>query len=169
MNELTNLWNIILESNTFNFVVLVVILAVVMQKLHIADALEKLKNDIIETIEKSKRARAEAEDYLSDAKIKTQNLESEIAERISLANTQAHNVGEMIHEAAQKKIKQLSDNIEKVIEAEEKTIKIKLNDQTAQASIQMAENLIIERLTQDPSLHEKYINESIEELEKAAL
>ena len=46
MNELINLWNIILKSNTFNFIVLVVILAIVMQKLHISDALEKLKTEI---------------------------------------------------------------------------------------------------------------------------
>ena len=43
MNDISNLWTLILESNTFNFIVLVVILAVIMQKLKVADALEKLK------------------------------------------------------------------------------------------------------------------------------
>ena len=169
MNELINLWNIILKSNTFNFIVLVVILAIVMQKLHISDALEKLKTEIVEKIEKSKKAKSDAIICLSDAKSKTENLDAEISEKISLANSQAHNVGEMIHETAQRKIKQITDNIEKVIKAEEKTIAIKLNDQTAQASIRLAEDIIRKQLQQDPSLHDRYINESLEELEKAAL
>lgn len=41
MNELANFWNIIVESNTFNFAVLLVIFAVLYKKMNVADGIEK--------------------------------------------------------------------------------------------------------------------------------
>ncbi|MBR6099154.1 ATP synthase F0 subunit B [bacterium] len=169
MNELVNLWNLILESNTFNFVVLIVILAIVMQKLHISDVIEKMKDEIIDKIEKSKLAKEDAAEYLADAKLKVEHLEEDIAKKIALADTQAHNVGETIKEAAQRKLKQIENNVEKVIEAEEKTIVTSLSDEASLESVRLAEQIIREKLAKDPSLHDRYINESIEELEKAVL
>lgn len=169
MNEISNLWNIILESNTFNFVVLLVILVAVMQKLHISDTLEGIKQEIIQKIEKAKQAKSDAQQYLIDAKSKNEHLQEEVAQKLALANNQAHNVGEMIRETAQKKIKQLSDNVEKVIEAEEKTLAITLNDNTVQASVKLAQDIILDKLAKNPELHEKYINESIENIEKVQL
>ena len=169
MNEFINLWNLILESNAFNFVVLIVMLAIVMQKLHISDKLEAIKNEIIDKIEKSRQAKDDAADFLADAKSKVEHLEEDIAERLALADSQAHNVGETIKESAQRKLKQIEDNVEKVIKAEEKTIVTKLSDEVADASVKMAEQIIREKLRQDASLHDRYIQESIEELEKAVL
>lgn len=42
MNELANFWNIIVESNTFNFAVLLVIFAVLYKKMNVADGIEKI-------------------------------------------------------------------------------------------------------------------------------
>ncbi len=81
MNEFVNLWNLILESNTFNFVVLVVILVIVMQKLHISDKLEDIKHEIIDKIEKSKQAKEDAAYSLADAKTKIEHLEEDIEEK----------------------------------------------------------------------------------------
>lgn len=169
MSELINLWDIILKSNTFNFVVLLVIIVIVMQKLHLTEVLENIKNEIIERIEKAKQAKADAENYLAESKLKIENLDSEISEKISLAYTQANNVGDMIRETAQKKIKQVNDNVDKVIFAEEKKISTLLNDRTALASVELAESIIREKLANTPSLHDKYINDSILEIEKTVL
>ena len=45
------IWNLILESNTFNFVVLVIILAVILHKMNFLSVLENLKENIINRIE----------------------------------------------------------------------------------------------------------------------
>ena len=169
MNGIINLWNLILESNTFNFVVLLVILVIVMQKLHISDALENIKNEIIENIEKAKKTKQEAELSLADAKAKIEHLDDELGERIALATQQAHNVGEQIQENTKRRIKQIENNIEKVIETEEKTIITSLSDETSMESIKLAEEIKRKKLKDDPSLHDRYIQESIDELEKAVL
>lgn len=55
MNELANFWNIIVESNTFNFAVLLVIFAVLYKKMNVADGIEKIKQGIINSINSAKR------------------------------------------------------------------------------------------------------------------
>ena len=39
-----SVWNLILESNTFNFIVLVIIIAFLMKKVNAGTALENIKN-----------------------------------------------------------------------------------------------------------------------------
>ena len=54
MNELANFWNIIVESNTFNFAVLLLIFAILYKKLNISNTVEKIKQDVINTINNEK-------------------------------------------------------------------------------------------------------------------
>ena len=54
MNELANFWNIIVESNTFNFAVLLLIFAILYKKLNISNTVEKIKQDVINTINNAK-------------------------------------------------------------------------------------------------------------------
>ena len=46
MNELANFWNTIVQTNTFNFAILVLIFAIVFKKIKVGDILENLKEDI---------------------------------------------------------------------------------------------------------------------------
>lgn len=166
MSEFANFWNLILESNTFNFIVLLVLLTIVMQKLKISDAVEKLKDEIVEAIENSKRARANAEKNYSDAKSKIEHIEDEISERLSIASKQAENIAGSISENVSRKLKQIENNALKVIEAEEKTLLTSLTDKTSKSSVELASNYIKLMLEKQPDLHKKYIEESIDELDK---
>ena len=166
ISKLLDFWNLILVSNTFNFVVLVVILAIVFQKINLTGMLEKIKEDIVSVIENSKKARSGAELNLSDAKNKVSNLANEVKERLELANKQAFNVSETIKNATEKRIKQINDNVDKVAEAEAKTLYTKLSDETVAAAVDLAQKRITDALKNNPQLHNKYIDESIEELEK---
>ncbi len=166
MSELGSLWNLIVASNTFNFIVLVVIIAVVMSKLRVPELLTGLKDSIIAKIEASKKAKSDAEVSLSEALDKVKNLSNEVDEKLSLAKMQADNVAESIQEAAKRRIRQISDNVDKVIDAENKTLYTKLSDDTVKASINMATDYITRRLKENPDLHKRYIDEGIKELEK---
>ena len=63
-----------------------------------------------------------------------------------------------------KKVTNIKNNIERAISAEEKTISARLSKKTALASSELAKQHIITLLEAHPELHEKYINQSIEEL-----
>ena len=166
MSELSSLWNLIVESNAFNFIVLVAIIAVVMSKLKVSEMIAGLKESIIAKIEASKNAKSEAELSLSDAIDKVKNIDNEVDERLSLAKMQAKNVADSIQEAAKRRVRQISDNVDKVIDAESKTLYTKLSDDTVNASVDMATNYITRRLKENPNLHNRYIDEGINELEK---
>ena len=166
MSELGNLWNLIVASNAFNFVVLVAIIAVVMSKLKVSEMLSALKDSIIAKIESSKKAKADAELSLSDAMDKVKNLDSEVDNKLSLAKMQADNVAKSIQEAANRRVKQISANVDKVIDSESKTLYTKLSDDTVRASVSIATDYITCRLKENPNLHNRYIDEGINELEK---
>lgn len=169
MSELANFWNLILESNTFNFIILLILIIAVMQKLNVKAAVEKLKNDIIEAIENSKRAKENAYNNYTDAKSKIEHIEDEISEKLTLASQQADNVAASITDNIERKIKQIETNVVKVIEAEEKTLVTSLTDKTSKESVELARNYVKSRLAQEPELHKRYIEESINELDKVKI
>lgn len=169
MNALSEFWNLILESNTFNFIILVVLFVIVAQKLNIADAVSKLKDEIVNAIENSKLAKENALKHYNDAKSKIEHIEDEISEKLSLANKQADNVAESIAEATARKIKQIEENVKKVSEAEGKTLIAELTGNTARESIDLARKYVKSRLKNEPDLHNRYIEESIDELDKVKI
>ena len=111
MNELFNFRNLIVESNTFNFIVLLVILVIVMQKLKVSEAAAKLKDNIVNAIESAKSAKENAKAHYDDAKSKIEHIEEEISERLALATRQAENVAESISENTDRKVTQIAHNV----------------------------------------------------------
>ena len=75
----------------------------------------------------------------------------------------------MIDKVTSKKLQQISTNTKRVVENDGKTLISILSDKTAGNSVESAEKYIRNRLKADPDLHNKYINESIDNLEKVLL
>jgi len=164
--KLIHFWEYFLQSNAFNFVLLILIFVLLDKKVHFGNMIENVKNKIIETIEKSKEEKRNAEKELKNAQKSITNLENEIKEKIENATHNAENLAKKIFEETEDKVKQIESNIQKVIDAEEKTISSRLTFRTASQSIELAKNNIKTLLEKNPHLHERYINESIEDLDR---
>ena len=164
-----NFWNTIVETNTFNFIVLVAIFAVLYQKLDVSSKLEALKQNISDFIEKSKQEKENSEVYLKNAQNEVMNLDSEIKTKLDKATELAQNVFDEIHQMANKSIEKLEKNVDNVIENEARKINTKLTNETADSAIQLATQKLKEKFTQEPQLHTQYINESIETLDRINL
>ena len=164
MNTIGQIWNFIVTSNFFNFVVMVLILAWIVTKFDLINVLENIKINIQNTIKKAEEEKAAAEKELINAKKSVENLESEIKEKIDSAEKQAEKIAQNIALETEKKVTNIKNNIERAISAEEKTISAILSKKTALASSELAIQHIITLLEAHPELHEKYINQSIEEL-----
>ena len=87
-----NVWNLILESNTINFIVLVILITYLMKKLNAGAALENLKNSIVKRIEDSKKQKEQALSELKNAEKAVENLDTEITEHSTLAEKNADGV-----------------------------------------------------------------------------
>ena len=164
MNSIGQIWNFIVTCNFFNFVVMVLILAWIINKINLGDILEKAVSNIKNSIEKSESEKAAGEKELLSAQKSVENLASEIQEKLTAAENQAEKIAKNIIEETEQKVKNIQSNIERSVRAEEKTISARLSKKTAAASAELAKQHIKAVLETHPELHEKYINQSIEEL-----
>lgn len=165
-SSIQNIWNTIVYSNTFNFVVFVLILAWIAKKINVANIIATLQAKIIKLIEDAKKEHAEATNKLSEAEKAVEKLPEELKEIVDDAHKSAEVISQKILSEAQKQIENIESNAQKVIEAEEKMLISNLTKNTSKASVEAAKNHIQNVLVQTPTLHEKYINESIDELDR---
>ncbi len=164
MNTVGQIWNFIVTSNFFNFVVMVLILAWIVKKVNLGTVLENAVNNIKNIISKAEEEKTSAEKELLNAQKSVKNLDFEIKEKIDTAEKQAEKIAKNIILDTEKKVQNIKSNIDRVLEAEEKTISARLSKKTATASSELAKQHIKSVLALHPELHEKYINQSIEEL-----
>ncbi len=159
-----NFWNAIVQSNTFNFAVLLLIFAVLYKKLNISDTVENLKQQIINKIEYAKLEREQAKQKLSSAKKLAEHLDDDIKQRLNDADKRAAGLSNQIIKNAQEQVKLIEKNVKNVIIGEEKTLSTQLSDKALKASIKLAKQKIIKTLEENPKLHDKFIEESIGEI-----
>ncbi len=164
MNTVINIWDTIVKSNTFNFLVMLAILYWIVKKFDIQGNLENFKNSITNSIKKADVEKELAGKTLLSAEKSVANLDFEISQKLKNAKKQAETLVKSIEEQTENKVNQLEKNIEKVIETEEKKISSKLTSKTATTSALLAKNHIISVLKAHPELHERFINQSIQEL-----
>jgi len=163
---ISHIWNIIVTSNTFNFIVFVLILAWIFKKINIGEIISSLQVKIIKIIEDAKKEKEEALLKLSNAKKAVENLGEEMKVIVDDAQKSAEVISNKILSEAQKQLESIESNAIKVIDAEEKMLISKLTKSTSKASVEIAKARIEKTLEETPTLHEKYINESIDELDR---
>lgn len=166
LSTIPHIWNIIVESNTFNFLIFVMLIGLIMKKVNVAEAISSLQQKIVKIIEESKKNRDDAHSELLQAEKAVENLDSELNEIVNDAQNSAKVLGEKILTEAQKQVEDIESNAQKVIDAEEKLLISNLAKQTSKQSVENAKSHITNVLTETPTLHEKYINESIDELDR---
>ncbi len=163
---MANFWNLIVQSNTFNFIIMLVIFAMLWQKLDITSKIEAMKSDIAEFIEKSKREKELATQHLQDAEKAVANIEDEIKEKLDKSKLMAQNVFNEIQDMASKSIEKIEANVDKIISNETRKVNTKLSHTTADNAINLATTKLQEMFAQNPELHNQYINDSIETLDR---
>ena len=137
---MANFWNLIVQSNTFNFIVMLVILGILWQKLNLSSAVEKMKSEIA--------------------------LDAEIKESLDKSKVLAQNVFDEIQTMAQKSVEKIEANVDKIIDNETRKVNTKLSNATADSAINLAKSRLKEMFDANPELHNKHINDAIETLDR---
>lgn len=164
INTALHIWSKILESNLFNFVLMLVLLNYILKKVNISDKLEQGRKCIEDKINNSKLAKELALKELFELQEKTKTVAKEAQEILLKSDANAVMVGEKIVEDAQKQALDFGKNLDKIIESNQKSVQNNLTEKTAQSAIKIAQEYIENKLENDKSLHIKFINESIEAL-----
>lgn len=169
MSSIGHIWNIIVTSNTFNFAVMLIILGMIFKKFNIMQGLENSIQKVIDSIEKSKAEKKSAQEKLAAANDLIKNLDNEIADQLNTAQEQGEILHTNISKDAENRIANIENSIERIVSSEEKTVSTAIAKKTAAAAVSTAENHIKTILKTSPELHDRYIRESIEELDRIQL
>lgn len=169
MNGFFEIWDLIVRSNTLNFVLLVVIFCFVFKKIQILNIIDNLRQRIIDNIENAKNLKTLADSKLSKAKDSVKNLEKDINSQLTQAKTTADSIAETVNKNTEKQIELINDNVNKTITTEEKTVSAQLTEKAASAAVAVAQLHILNTLKNRPDLQNKYIAESIHELDRIQL
>lgn len=164
MNTVAQIWNTIVTSNFFNFVVMVLILAWIFKKADLINKLENAKLNIKSSITNSEKEKLNAEKELLDTKKSVENLDNEIKIKIQDAENRAETMAKNIAAVTEEKVQKIKNSVSTAVQTEEKKLSNTLSKKTAKASSELAKANIKAILKSHPELHEKYINQSIEEL-----
>ena len=158
------IWSVILKSNTFNFLIMVAICVAVVRKLNLSQKLDDTISNIKESIENSEIANQNSLEELKKADEQTKNVENEIAEIEQKGQENLSSLKDKISADTEFHINSIKLGADKIIDAKGKEIVSNLSKKTVLASIEIARQHIINLLKQHPDYHQKFIKESIEEL-----
>ena len=161
-----NFWNYFVESNTFNFVFFIIIFAFIFRKIDMKSIIANLQKNIVDTINKSKEEKEKADSELKKAKKTEKSIPEELEKILSDAQTNADTISKKILEDGKLQVSKIEQNTKKLIEADQRAVMTELIKATSQEAIKLAENRLTEALQHDRALHDKFIENSINELDR---
>ena len=166
---MSEFWNLIVESNTFNFVILVAIFWVLAIKLNLPEMVEKIRYNVAASIENAKLELKEAQGNLKSAKNDLKKASEDADEKVRLAQENAEGLSKDILNNAKVQVNKIAANVMRVVESEEKKISAQLTSETMLNAVYLARKNIIEKLKSDKDLQNKLVSDSIKELEEMTL
>lgn len=159
----------ILHSNLINFVIMIVIIALILRKINVKDNIDNQHKKIKDSISKSQEEVKSALKNYENAKEKLDNVHIETEKIVENAKNVLENL-EQKHKNELEDIKAYFEkNLTKEIEREKQNT---LNDITlsvAKASAALSYDNIKQTLKQNPNLHQKYIDECINSIDGLTL
>lgn len=166
MEQLLYIWTKIIMSNTFNFIIFAAILVYIFKKINIGEIIKGLQAKTIQLIESAKAALNKAILDFKKAEEEVKNVPQDINKMITNAENTAEILSKKILEDGKKQVEAIRKNTQNIIEAEEKKLSSEILKKASKASVETAKTHIQNTLTFNPKLHEKYINESIDALDR---
>ena len=161
--------DILLKSNTLNFIIVAAVIVFAAIKLNIKEKLENIKNEIKDYVDTSTNEKELAEKELIKAKASVDKLPSDIREIKNDTEKSVKNLELKVQDEIADRKKDIDNNAKRLLNLETKKFQSKLINILSIKSIELAKNNAIEQLKGNNELHNFYINEAIEELDKINL
>lgn len=158
-------WNVIVQSNTFNFLIFIGLFALLFKKINFGAMMDSLQAKVMVLIEDAKRAKDDSIDELKKTQEVSSKVPMEVKNILDNAEVTADRLGKRILEDAEKQVNSIYKNTDGVVESEGQKIISTLSKKTALASLELAKAHIVKTLQVKPQYHAKFIEDSINELD----
>ncbi len=165
MENMGQILEYIARTNLFNFIIFAGIITFIIIKLDVKSKLEGARLSVEETINESETTKADSEVKLSKIEESMNHLSEEVDSILNQSEENAKLVGEKILEDTKKSAALIDENAAKAIENKTVVLKNDILRRASLASIEVAKEHIIEELNRNKDLHNKLIDESINEIE----
>ena len=159
-------WSNILNSNAFNFTILVIFFAVLMKYLKLPEAMESQRQDIQNSVEASDNLKKEAEEAFLKVEKSLENLPQELDEIIQKADSAAKAFEAKSKDEIDRLVGSIKENAKKQLEAEEKQVQSALLKNVSKASVDVAQKQVKRVLDGNKELHRKFINDFINSIDR---
>ena len=160
------IWNLIVKTNTFNFIIFVAIFAVIIKYAKVGQLIEGLRKKVVQTIDSSDEAKEQSLKELEDSKRKANMVGSEIKVILDEADLTAMRLDRKIMADASVQAEAIQNNAAKLVDSEGKHVISELSQNTALASVELAKRHIQRTLKEKPHYHAKFIEDSINEIDR---
>lgn len=158
-------WNVIVQSNTFNFLIFIGLFALLFKKINFGAMMDSLQAKVMVLIEDAKRAKDDSINELKKTQEVSSKVPMEVKNILDNAEFTADRLGKRILEDAEKQVNSIYRNTDGVVESEGQKIISTLSKKTALASLELAKAHIVKTLQVKPQYHAKFIEDSINELD----
>ena len=169
MQEIISILKTLVQSNTVNFIIMVILLYVILKKVHIGAAFEKMVEAIRNNIEKSEQTKSKSLETLETSQAKMAKLPEDIALLEKTSSDKIKAFEDKINSNTQKTIADLNGSVKRIMEIEEKKISNLVTKKTSKESVDLAKNKLIDLLKKEPELHNQFIQQSLDELDKVKI
>lgn len=169
MDSITSFLKYLATSNSINFLIMLMIFGWIIKKINLNKIFEQMKETVVNNItlsdkqkDDSNKKYKEAEELLKNLPEDVKILEKNCKEKISVFETQ-------LEKKTQNSIDIINSNITKNLTIDEKILSNNITGLTAKESIKKAKVNLINLLKENNDLHNKFIQNSLDELEKVKL
>lgn len=166
---MTDIWQIILQSNILNFIIVLAFLCYLCSKLNFKGKIENLRNEIKSFVEESADEKINAEKELSDIKDKIVHLPQEIDNIKKSAKNSIESYERKINSDLKEQMLDIDNNVKRIMNLETKKFKSKLTGILSEASINLAKDNAVKQLENNSELHNQYIYDAINEIDRINL
>ncbi|MCQ2738741.1 MAG: hypothetical protein MJ237_00780 [bacterium] len=165
MEILKEILDYIAGTNLFNFVIFLIIIAFVYVRKDVKSVIAKAKSDIDATINASTEAKDNSVISLKNMEQSLSHIEDEVEKILKKSEENATLVGKKILEEAHNSAISIQNGAMKAIENHRNSLRTELIRRASAASVELAKAQIISELQTNETLHDKLIDESVEQLE----
>ena len=169
MNETLNILKELATSNTINFAIMAILLGVIIKKLHLSTAFEKSIEAIKNQISNSETEKANSSKNMGKNKDLIEKLPNELEEMEKTSQSKLTAFEEKIEDNTRKTIENLVVSTDRIKSIEEKKVSNLLTQSTSKEALELAKNRICELLENNPEMHNDFIQQSIDELDKVKI
>ncbi|MBR1942235.1 hypothetical protein IJ843_00700 [bacterium] len=160
------IWNTIVQTNTFNFIIFVLIFAIILKVAKVGNLIASMQEKVKQFVNDSVSAKENSVQNLKKAEETASKVGLEIKEIIDNADLNAMRLGRKILADANVQSENILKSADKVNDANGKKIIYELSQEAALASVELAKKHIINVLDKKPQYHAKFLEDSINELDR---